>query len=68
MGKRREGREVALQLLFHWDLNVQQSLNGPELDLFWEFRPTVPAVRAFATIRRYSLGIRLWHTVEAKCF
>ena len=30
MGKRREGREVALQLLFHWDLNVQQpvSRNG----------------------------------------
>ena len=49
MGKRREGREVALQLLFHWDLNVQKSLSTTELGLFWEFRPTVPAVRAFAT-------------------
>ena len=37
MGKRREGREVALQLLFHWDLNVQQPLNAKELDLFWRF-------------------------------
>ena len=36
MGKRREGREVALQLLFHWDLNVQQPLSAKELDLFWE--------------------------------
>lgn len=49
MGKRREGREVALQLLFHWDLNVQQSLDRTELDLFWEFRPAVPGVRTFAT-------------------
>ena len=49
MGKRREGREVALQLLFHWDLNVQQSLSGTELDLFWEFRPALQGVRTFAT-------------------
>jgi N utilization substance protein B len=49
MGKRREGREVTLQLLFHWDLNAQQPLSVTELDLFWEFRPTVPGVRAFAT-------------------
>ena len=49
MGRRREGREVALQLLFHWDLNVQQSLSGTELDLFWEFRPALQGVRTFAT-------------------
>jgi transcription antitermination protein NusB len=49
MGRRREGREVALQLLFHWDLNVQQSLSVTELDLFWEFRPAAPGVRTFAT-------------------
>jgi transcription antitermination protein NusB len=49
MGKRREGREVALQLLFHWDLNVQQSLDGAELELFWEFRPSIEGVRTFAT-------------------
>ena len=48
MGKRREGREVALQLLFHWDLNVQQPLSAKELDLFWEIRVAVarcPRVR-----------------------
>jgi len=49
MGKRREGREVALQLLFHWDLNVQQSVSATELDLFWEFRPAMPGIRTFAT-------------------
>ncbi|HEY1478173.1 MAG TPA: transcription antitermination factor NusB [Chthoniobacterales bacterium] len=48
MGKRREGREVALQLLFHWDLNVQQPLDTKELDLFWEIRVAVPGVRTFA--------------------
>jgi N utilization substance protein B len=40
MGKRREGREVALQLLFHWDLNVRQPLTDEDLDFFWKFRPT----------------------------
>lgn len=49
MGKRREGREVALQLLFHWDLNIQQLPDAAELDLFWEFRPALPGVRTFAT-------------------
>jgi N utilization substance protein B len=49
MGKRREGREVALQLLFHWDLNVQQPVAGTELEMFWEFRPALPGVRTFAT-------------------
>jgi transcription antitermination protein NusB len=49
MGKRREGREVALQLLFHWDLNIQQSLDVTELNLFWEFRPAMSGVRTFAT-------------------
>lgn len=49
MGKRREGREVTLQLLFHWDLNAHQPLCEADLDLFWAFRPAIPAVRAFAT-------------------
>lgn len=49
MGKRREGREVALQLLFNWDLNVQQTPDATQLDLFWKFRPATPGVRAFAT-------------------
>ena len=49
MGKRREGREVALQLLFHWDLNVRQSPQSKDLDLFWELRDVIAGVRAFAT-------------------
>jgi transcription antitermination protein NusB len=49
MGKRREGREVTLQLLFHWDLNAHQPLREADLDLFWAFRPAIPAVRTFAT-------------------
>jgi transcription termination factor NusB len=31
MGKRREGREAAVQLLFHWDMNVRQPLAEVEL-------------------------------------
>jgi transcription antitermination protein NusB len=49
MGKRREGREVTLQLLFHWDLNARQPLGETDLGLFWTFRPAVPGVRTFAT-------------------
>jgi N utilization substance protein B len=49
MGKRREGREVTLQLLFHWDLNARQPLSEADFDLFWAFRPATPAVQAFAT-------------------
>jgi len=49
MGKRREGREVALQLLFHWDLNVREEPQSKDLDLFWELRDVIAGVRAFAT-------------------
>ena len=49
MGKRREGREVALQLLFHWDLNVREAPQSKDLDLFWELRDVIAGVRAFAT-------------------
>lgn len=49
MGKRREGREVTLQLLFHWDLNARQPMGETDLGLFWAFRPAVPGVRTFAT-------------------
>jgi N utilization substance protein B len=48
MGKRREGREVALQLLFHWDLNVREEPQSKDLDLFWELRDAIAGVRAFA--------------------
>jgi N utilization substance protein B len=49
MGKRREGREVALQLLFHWDLNVHEAPQATDLDLFWELRNVIAGVRSFAT-------------------
>jgi N utilization substance protein B len=49
MGKRREGREVALQLLFHWDLNVQKAPQEKDLDLFWELRDVIGGVRSFAS-------------------
>ncbi|MBV9488556.1 MAG: transcription antitermination factor NusB [Verrucomicrobia bacterium] len=42
MGKRRDGREVALQLLFHWDLNGCEDLSADDLSRFWALR-TVPA-------------------------
>jgi transcription antitermination protein NusB len=48
MGKRREGREVALQLLFHWDLNIQQALTAEDLELFWHFRQTTRAIQTNA--------------------
>jgi transcription antitermination protein NusB len=49
MGKRREGREVALQILFHWDLNVQKAPQEKDLDLFWELRDVIGGVRSFAS-------------------
>ena len=49
MGRRREGREVALQLLFYWDLNAQESPQTEDLDLFWELRNVIAGVRSFAT-------------------
>ena len=45
MGKRREGREVALQLLFHWDLNIQHALTPEDLELFWQFRQTTRGIQ-----------------------
>jgi transcription antitermination protein NusB len=49
MGKRREGREVALQLLFHWDLNDQETPQVKDLDLFWQLCNVIPGIRSFAT-------------------
>ncbi len=46
MGKRREGREAALQFLFSHDLNA--SVSEQEKSAFWELRRTSPSVRAFA--------------------
>ncbi len=46
MGKRREGREAAVQYLYHYDLNSGENSGTPED--FWELRPAKPDVRQFA--------------------
>jgi N utilization substance protein B len=48
MGKRREGREVALQLLFDWDLNARAPLQETDLSRFWAMRPTSANAKKFA--------------------
>jgi N utilization substance protein B len=48
MGKRREGRETAVQLLFHWDLNVRQPLEETGLHEFWQLRTANQATKEFA--------------------
>ena len=54
MGKRREGREAAVQLLFHWDMNVRQPLEQSSLDGFWQLRTANQATMEFAT--RVAIG------------
>ncbi|MFM7181974.1 MAG: transcription antitermination factor NusB [Verrucomicrobiales bacterium] len=46
MGKRREGREAALQFLFSHDLNTR--FDDRDTEAFWVLRRTSPSVRAFA--------------------
>lgn len=46
MGKRREGREAALQFLFSYDLNTR--FDAKDAEAFWVLRRTSPSVRAFA--------------------
>jgi N utilization substance protein B len=55
MGKRREGREAAVQLLFHWDMNVRQPLEEADLNGFWQLRTANQATKEFAT--RVSAGV-----------
>jgi len=55
MGKRREGREAAVQLLFHWDMNVRQPLEEADLNGFWQLRTANQATREFAT--RVAAGV-----------
>ncbi len=47
MGKRRDGREAAVQYLYHHDLN--SGVNAGTTDDFWELRPAKPNVREFAS-------------------
>jgi transcription antitermination protein NusB len=54
MGKRREGREAAVQLLFHWDMNVRKPLEESSLDGFWQLRTANQATKDFAT--RVAIG------------
>jgi len=46
MGKRREGREAAIQFLFSHDLN--KDLGRVEAAAFWDLRHASPSVRSFA--------------------
>ena len=46
MGKRREGREAAVQYLFQRDLNEGPGAAG--LEAFWDLRPAPAGVREFA--------------------
>jgi transcription antitermination protein NusB len=55
MGKRREGREAAVQLLFHWDMNVRQPFEEADLDGFWQLRTANQATKEFAT--RVAAGV-----------
>ena len=55
MGKRREGREAAVQLLFHWDMNVRQPLEEADLNGFWQLRTANQATKEFAT--RVAVGV-----------
>ena len=55
MGKRREGREAAVQLLFHWDMNVRQPLEEADLNWFWQFRTANQPTKEFAT--RVAAGV-----------
>jgi transcription antitermination protein NusB len=55
MGKRREGREAAVQLLFHWDLNVRQALEESDLNAFWQLRTANQATKDFAN--RVAAGV-----------
>ena len=50
MGKRREGREAAVQFLFQDDLNKTDPAAMAEvLDEFWKLRESAPRTRQFAT-------------------
>jgi|JI6StandDraft_1071083.scaffolds.fasta_scaffold03281_5 N utilization substance protein B len=46
MGKRREGREAAVQFLFAHELHSEHSLD--EQNAFWEIHSAKPKVRAYA--------------------
>ena len=48
MGKRRDGREAAVQFLFQKDLN-SESQEGPLLADFWELRPATKKIQDFAS-------------------
>ncbi|HWB58163.1 MAG TPA: transcription antitermination factor NusB [Chthoniobacteraceae bacterium] len=46
MGKRREGREAAVQLLFQHDLNA--GVDAEKGEAFWDLRPATKNVRDFS--------------------
>lgn len=46
MGKRREGREAAIQFLFQNDVNTGE--NAGLMEQFWDLRPSTKNVREFS--------------------
>ena len=48
MGKRREGREAAIQFLFQLDLHSGNE-DKPLLSDFWELRPATKKIQEFST-------------------
>lgn len=47
MGKRRDGREAAVQYLYFRDLN--QGPHSGSIEDFWDLRPSTSGIREFAT-------------------
>jgi len=47
MGARREGREAAVQYLYHWDLNG--AATAESIEAFWQLRPATKRVREFGS-------------------
>ena len=46
---RHRGREVALQLLYQWEVGKGSTLDSDEIDLFWEMDSTSDVRRVFAS-------------------
>ena len=48
--ERHRGRELALQLLYQWEVGKGGASDLDETDLFWETHPTPEARRTFASV------------------
>lgn len=52
MTKRRRARELALRILYQWE--IQKGDIEPQIEVFWKQNPTHPDVQSFAT--RIAMG------------